>query len=369
MGLSASQARLLTLTARKGDVEYGISMNALEKMSLARQMTELTREYNSKMNSKHLMYCNGGEYHKLNYRYLMGTTKADAMLNGTTAVRDNLDMVLTDNKGQVVIDDNYANRFKQAGLTVDENGRGTTFDQKTLINVMVKMCGYGGKWLASGFAEQAISFFINGGDVDSQTYSAELVKATAKQKVLTNNFDTNENNPKTASECENYLNNNKAVVNNEVNKVTRDNTARYLKLIKQKFDLYYPIVLAAANNGWTTEYNNEMNNNEDYIADSLISGTFQLALVQDDGGYNPDASLAYFTTAGLVVEKNTTEDREKMKAWYDQERSILTEKENFIDLEQTELSTELETIKTEIESIKTYINDAVTSVFNWGTSA
>ena len=334
MGLSASQARLLTLTARKGDVEYGISMNALEKMSLARQMTELTREYNSKMNSKHLMYCNGGEYHKLNYRYLMGTTNADAMLSGTTAVRDNLDMVLTDNRGQVVINDDYANRFKLAGLTVDENGRGTTFNQDKIIDVMVKMCGYGGNW--SDFAKQAISYFINGGEVDSQTYTTTMVSAMTGATGETAN---------------------------------RDNTARYLKLIKQKFDLYYPIVLAAANNGWTTEYNNEMNNNEDYIADSLISGTFQLALVQDDGGYNPDASLAYFTTAGLVVEKNTTEDREKMQAWYDQERSILTEKENFIDLEQTELSTELETIKTEIESIKTYINDAVTSVFNWGTSA
>ena len=52
MGLAAPQARLLTLTARKSDVEYGISMNALEKMSLTREMSKLTNEYNMKMNSK-----------------------------------------------------------------------------------------------------------------------------------------------------------------------------------------------------------------------------------------------------------------------------------------------------------------------------
>ena len=343
MGLAASQARLLTLTARKSDVEYGISMNALEKMSLTRQMSKLTNEYNMKMNSKKLMYCNNGEYHKLTYQYLMGSTNKSAMgasptgEKATIAVRDNLDMILTDCKGRVVINDAYAKRFKMAGLNVDEYGRGETFGPDKIIDVMLAMCGK-----SDDNYRDIFEYFINGGEVNSMTYTAKVKNAITGLDV---------EDAKGAAKT-----------------TTGDNTATKLAIIKKYFDLYYPIVLAAANNGWTTEYNKEMAMNEDYIADSLISGSFQLALVDDDGGYNPDTTLTYFTTSGNVVERTDTATREKITAWYDAERSIIAEKENFVDLEQTDLSTELETIKTEIESIKSFINDAVTTVFNWGTN-
>ena len=266
----------------------------------------------------------------------MGSTNKSAMgasptgEKATIAVRDNLDMILTDCKGRVVINDAYAKRFKMAGLNVDEYGRGETFGPDKIIDVMLAMCGK-----SDDKYRDIFEYFINGGEVNSMTYSTTIKKAISGEDVGTG---------------------------------TGDNTATKLAIIKKEFDLYYPIVLAAANNGWTTEYNNEMNNNEDYIADSLISGSFQLALVDDDGGYNPDTTLTYFTTSGNVVERTDTATREKITAWYDAERSIIAEKENFVDLEQTDLSTELETIKTEIESIKSFINDAVTTVFNWGTN-
>ena len=37
-----------------------------------------------------------------------------------------------------------------------------------------------------------------------------------------------------------------------------------------------------------------------------------------------------------------------------------------IDMEITDLSTELEATNTEIESVKSFIDDANQSVFNWG---
>ena len=76
-------------------------------------------------------------------------------------------------------------------------------------------------------------------------------------------------------------------------------------------------------------------------------------------------------TAGLqngLVESRTDSDvREEITAWYNAEKERITEKENFIDIDMDNLSTELESINTEIQSIKSLIDDAISSVFDWGS--
>ena len=72
MGLACSQARLLTLTARKADCEYGISIASMHKMALTREMSELSQDYYSKLQSKQISYFANGKYNKMNYGYLMG---------------------------------------------------------------------------------------------------------------------------------------------------------------------------------------------------------------------------------------------------------------------------------------------------------
>ena len=52
MGLACSQIRLLTLTARKADCEYGISVDSMRKMALTREQSQLSKEYQSKLKSK-----------------------------------------------------------------------------------------------------------------------------------------------------------------------------------------------------------------------------------------------------------------------------------------------------------------------------
>ena len=56
MGLACSQIRLLTLTARKADCEYGISVTSMRKMALSREQTQLSQEYQSKLQSKQISY-------------------------------------------------------------------------------------------------------------------------------------------------------------------------------------------------------------------------------------------------------------------------------------------------------------------------
>lgn len=147
---------------------------------------------------------------------------------------------------------------------------------------------------------------------------------------------------------------------------TVNNSETSTNILQSIIDFYEPIFKAAAANGWTTEYNNEMKTNDDYVSDAIVIGSFQLATVNEDGNYDPDTSLTYFVTAGLVESRTDSDVREEITAWYNAEKERITEKENFIDIDMDNLSTELESINTEIQSIKSLIDDAISSVFDWG---
>ena len=49
MGLSASQARLLTITARKSDCEYESMRLSHQKIALSRDMNKISAEYDNAM--------------------------------------------------------------------------------------------------------------------------------------------------------------------------------------------------------------------------------------------------------------------------------------------------------------------------------
>ena len=150
--------------------------------------------------------------------------------------------------------------------------------------------------------------------------------------------------------------------------ITVDNTEKVESNYQKLVDFYYPIFASAASNGWTTEYNQDMAANEDYVSDAIVSGSFQLETVNGDGEYDEGTSLTYFVTAGLVQERTNSDTREEITAWYNAEKERISEKENYLDLEISDLSTELESINTEIQSIQSLIDDAISSVFDWGSS-
>ena len=56
MGMSASQARFLILTAQKNNNEYQAQRITHERMVLARETESWTMEYNDKMNNKVLLF-------------------------------------------------------------------------------------------------------------------------------------------------------------------------------------------------------------------------------------------------------------------------------------------------------------------------
>ena len=330
MGLACSQARLLTLTARKADCEYGISVDSIHKMALTREMSELSQEYYSRLQSKQISYYANGQYNKMNYGYLMGYGNDYTALwnNDKYALKEENSMVLTDYKGQVVMSQAYANAITSvlgAGA-MDKNGAGGTFSTDKIPAILAAVC---------------------------PGYNEETFKSIIDDENLTSAYDAHTVNTLTGEET-----NKKVVV---------DNSSTVTEKAQAIVDFYYPIFAAAAANGWTTEYNKDMALNDDYVSDALITGSFQLATVNDAGEYDEGGSLTYFVTAGLVQARTNSDAREEITAWYNAEKERISEKETILDLHIDDLSTELEAINTEIQSIQSLIDDAVSSVFDWGS--
>ena len=330
MGLAVSQARLLTLTARKGDCEYGIAIESMNKMSLTREMSELSEEYYSRLQAKNITYFANGQYHKMNYQYLMGRGSNYAAIwnRDNYALKTDNSMILTDYKGQVIMSEDYAQAIVSVlgQSAMNQNGVGGTFSTDKIAAILAALC--------TGFTEETFQTIIDGNNLNG-SYDAELYE------TLTGD-ETGE-------------------------EVEVDNSSSITEKAKAIVDFYYPIFSAAAANGWTTEYNAEMALNDDYISDALVTGTFQLATVYNDGQYHENDSLNYFITSGLIVETNDVEEREEVTAWYNAQKEIIGLKEMQMDQTIAELSTELEAIKAEIQSLQSLIDDAVTSVFDWGS--
>ena len=62
MGLSASQARFLQLTARKSNVEYQAQRINFERLQLSDKAARASEEYNDKMSNRKLTFSyNSGE--------------------------------------------------------------------------------------------------------------------------------------------------------------------------------------------------------------------------------------------------------------------------------------------------------------------
>ena len=113
MGMAASQARLLQLTNRKNTIGSELSSLSLQKMSLTREMSKVSKEYNEALNSKVLKWSNnaGVTYVDLSYQNLM--TPSD--MNQQTPY------LITDINGSIIVDSSY---HKYAQMISPDGGAG-----------------------------------------------------------------------------------------------------------------------------------------------------------------------------------------------------------------------------------------------------
>ena len=323
MGLACAQISLLMLTSRKADCELNIAIDSRRKMSLTMEQSNLSREYQAKLQTKNLAYYANGHYNQIDYGYLMGYGINTISSASQRPLKKDNSIVLTDYNGLVVMNKSYTSALLKVlgSSAMDSSGRGSTFSKDKIPAIIAEI---------SGLPEEDIQKVIGGEDIPS-SYDSTTVNTMSLE---------------------------------ETGSTVTDNSDKVTAGIQKWIDFFYPIFIAAAANGWTSEYNNAMATNSNYINDALVSGSFQLAQVDEFGGYDPDTSLTYFTMNGTVEARTDSDIRAEITAWYNAEKERISAKEDMLDLEIRDYSTELEAINTEMESVKSFIQDQM-KVFNW----
>ena len=116
MGLSAGQARLLTITGRKSDCEYASMKLSHQKIALSRDLAELSNEYQNSLDQTKLIY----DY------YGTGDTTTPlsyGLLMTPSALNDYMPTTITDSLGRVTLNSKYASAARAAGIP--QEGLGT----------------------------------------------------------------------------------------------------------------------------------------------------------------------------------------------------------------------------------------------------
>ena len=127
MGLAASQARFLAITARKADCEYRSMTLAEEQLSLSRELEAATEDYENSINATRLVWDmdGSGEYmYDVSYNTLMYPSEANkytpymlARTDGKIAVSDEYTNALYNSIKEVLGEDAIAEMFSDDGKT------------------------------------------------------------------------------------------------------------------------------------------------------------------------------------------------------------------------------------------------------------
>ena len=112
MGLAASQARLLTITARKADCEFASMTLSHQKLALSRDMENVSNEYQNALNQTKLVY----DYY--------GTGDSDIavdydLLMTPSVYNDYYPKTVTDAKNRVILNSSLAAAARAAGIPAE----------------------------------------------------------------------------------------------------------------------------------------------------------------------------------------------------------------------------------------------------------
>ena len=116
MGLAAGQARLLTITGRKSDCEYQSMRLSHQKIALARELADLSNDYQNSLDQSKLVY----DY------YGKGDTSTPltyGILMNPSALNNYMPITVTDSLGRVTLNSKYAAAARAAGIP--QEGLGT----------------------------------------------------------------------------------------------------------------------------------------------------------------------------------------------------------------------------------------------------
>jgi len=128
MGLAASQARFLCITARKTNCEYKSTDLAQQKLEITNQLADISNTYSNAMNSTKLMWDNEN--------CDSATTLSYGLLMSPSAANDYSPYMLSTTAGAIVLNSEYAAAAKAAGISKAGGGIGSQDSRDRFISAL-----------------------------------------------------------------------------------------------------------------------------------------------------------------------------------------------------------------------------------------
>lgn len=391
MGMAASQAKLLTLTARMHDVEYKAQNIENQKLALATQRDELYQNYCDALDAKKIQVAfNNGDGTR---NFIDATFATMCTYNSDRFKQYSLKDA---NSGKVIVDSNtfqmyqdfntdkYAFAYAMLGMDGDfgwpvnnDDGRCTMGME---IGIGVGNYNYGDGTAANGkynlfMTDVERKVFENHKDEDKLKKPWDLLQETCnsasatdseKSEALESFRDALYDNY--GSEIYKYMRLNKnAVSNTDPEAETAEFNDEYPEEFpKAKFNYYVHLFEEIQAAGGCQEIDPQYESGSDgneWLNNMVNSGRVLIDVYDEDKKSWSETSVATSTNANYIQEVQDETDLKKAEAEYEYELGIINRKDTKYDQDLSKLETERTALKTEMDSIQTVRDDNIERTF------
>ena len=376
MGMAASQARLLTITARMHDVEYQAQSIQNAKIQLATQSDQVYQNYLEALDATTLTIKDyEGNTIPANFNNLFGIDSVDT--------KDKY--ALFDDRGRLVVEDDIAtayNDFKNSGAESDAyafamwmlNPNGCnpedidlTDAENTVAADTTNLSDKSEKLskIISDLGEQDIK---DKSDLQNAIVDAENSGDAGRVKTLQKALDEY-NGLEKSYRYQLYQQNAEKVYNKQYGEdgegyFDQDDFNYYVRM--------YNEIQQAGGCVSIDEFDGPLNGDAstdgDWLKNQLSSGKFSISIVNTDKK-NGDISFSTTSTStdsSLSETTTSTIDKKalaKAEAEYEHETKKIDQKDKKYDMELSKLETEREALKTEYDSVKKVVSDNIERTF------
>ena len=394
MGMSASQANLLTLTSRLHDIEYKAQNIESQKIALATQKDELYQTYCDALDKTKIQVA---------FRNSNGTSSyVDATFSSVCTYNENRQKqyaIRDSQTGKVIVDSEVYNAYTEGcfsdkysfawammgmGLSYsysDVNMNGA-YGQGNQVGIGTNSEGNFG----SETTEGSENLFMT----DAERYAFDKYKTeNPSGKVVTaynNLLETSNNSESTTSEKREALNSfrselysNTEIRNNTYEYMRRDKTApqdpvEYNEdlpqdMDTQKFNYYVNLFEEIQANGGCQEIDAQYTSGDDgaeWFNNAVSSGQVLIDYLDDSNSSKKEwkeTSVATSTNQNYLTKVSDEKDLKKAEATYEYELDKINKKDTKYDQDLSKLETERTSITTEMDAIKTVRNDNIERTF------
>ena len=383
MGLAASQARLLMLTARIHDVEYQAQAIQNAKLQLATQEDEVYRKYTEALDATTFIFRDDqGTMVPANFNNLCGLASVTNGLNKSYVFRTGDDdrlivpATIYDGYKKFGGTDPYAfamfmlgvnqeatneaeQQYMQNRLSSDADSTLTDLQEalNNMIKSIAKACGY------SDTAAEAAVDDINGGGSIEALLPAKDAENYDKVKALIDEYKAKKDEFRyklyQRGGAENIY---ELATNDSKDNFDQEKFNYFLKwgkLISQEVGLEYCIC--------ENDYSENFGNDAETLNQLLQAGRITVDEISlDKKGKLTDAATSVASDNSLdYVNTSTIDKRElaKAEAEYEHDMKKIDKKDKQYDMELSKLETERNALTTEYDSVKKVIKDNIERTF------